>query len=157
MGCPSNGATQGSYLMYLDIGASGEEQVPVYNEENAIRDAPLFTQIDFQTDDFVYNSCFNVAYVIPTGSTKEKFAITISCGSVTHEGDEYTCYFVDIINTSGNSFTISALLMDNDDDNDNEYYYMYEITYNGGTPAQYFKSNSFTGLTGAQTMTPAYS
>ena len=61
-----------------------------------------------------------------------------------------------IINASGSSFSLNALLMDDDDDNDNDYFYMYAITYNGGTRTQYLTSNSFTGTTGGTSMTPTY-
>lgn len=157
----SSSSSYGGYLMYLDIGTSGEAQEPTINQENEIKDAPLFTQIDFQTDSFVINSCFNVAYVIPTGSTKETFSITISCGSVEVAGEDqstttYTCYEIVITNGSGNDFILNALLMDDDGDNNNAYTYMYAITYNGGTRTEYFTSNSFTGASGGSSMTPTY-
>lgn len=161
LGSVSSSKTKGAYLMYLDIGTNGEAQEPTINQESEIRDAPLFTQIDFQTDSFVINSCFNVAYVIPTGSTKETFSITISCGSVEVAGEDqstttYTCYEIVITNGSGNDFILNALLMDDDDDNNNAYTYMYAITYNGGTRTEYFTSNSFTGASGGSSMTPTY-
>lgn len=151
----SNTSSYGGYLMYLDIGTSGEAEEPTINDINQIDDAPLFTQIDFQTNSFVINSCFNVAYVIPSGATKETFFITISCGSTTHDGYPYTCYEVVIKNTTGSNFILSALLMDNDDDNNNAYYYMYAITYNG-TRTEYIGSNTYTGASGGTVMTPTY-
>ena len=152
----SNTSSYGGYLMYLDIGTSGEQTEPTVNEANHIDDAPLFTQIDFQTDLYVVNSCFNVSYIVPSGSTKEKFSITISCGTVTHEGNPYTCYEVVIINTSGSNFILNALLMDDDDDNDNDYFYMYAIKYNTGTRTEYTSSNTYTGASGETSMTPTY-
>ena len=145
----------GAYLMYLDISASGSQTTQ--NQEHMIDDAPLFTQIDFQTDNFVVNSCFNVAYVIPAGATKENFRITISCGTVTREGHDYVCYELVIENTTGNDFFINCLLMDNDDDPRNDYYVLYAIKYNDGTRTEYTASNSYTGTSGATSMTPTYS
>ena len=156
LGSVSANKTKGAYLMYLDIGASGEQKEPTVNDENHIDDAPLFTQIDFQINSYVINSCFNVAYVIPAGSTKETFSITISCGTVTHEGNPYTCYEVVIINNSGANFILNALLMDNDNDNNNAYYYMYAIKYNTGERTEYLGSNTFTGASGGSSMTPTY-
>ncbi len=151
-----SGKTAGAYLMYLDLGTNGVEEEPTFNEENSVADAPLFTQIDFQINDFVINSCFNIAYVIPNGSTKETFGITVSCGTVTIESNSYTCYELNITNTSGNPLTLNALLMDNDNNNDNDYFYMYAITYNGGARTQYFRSNTYVGASGATSMTPAF-
>ena len=149
----------GGYLIYLDIAANGEQTEPTVNENTHIDDSPLFTQIGFlkPTDSFIINSCFNVAYVIPVGATKEKFSITISCGTSTYDNHSYTCYEVVIVNTSGNNFVMSALLMDNDDDNNNDYYFMYAITYNGGTRTEYIGSNTYTGVSGGTSMTPTYS
>lgn len=160
------GKEAGAYLMYLDIAAShGDDQEPTYDQENLIRDASLFTQVGFinsntfdSSNSFVINSCFNVAYVIPAGSTKDTFSITISCVAATHDAHSYTCYVVEIINTSGNQLILNALLMDDDGDNDNEYYYMYKIKYNNGSFTEYFTSNTFTANGNAQTtsMTPTY-
>ncbi len=154
-----SGHDAGGYLMYLDIGASaGEEEEPTFNQENMISDSPLFTQIGFlkASEDFIINSCFNVAYVIPAGATKDNFSITISCGTETITNVTYTCYEVVITNTTGNDFGISALLIDDDDIDDDNYFYMYAITYNGGTRTEYLTSNSFSGTSGATTMTPTY-
>lgn len=152
-----DGKANGTYLIYLDLSANGDGEEQTSNQENAIRDESLFTQIDFQINSFVINSCFNVAYVIPTGSTKENFGITISCGTVTIESNNYTCYEINIINSSGAQFEISALLMDNNDDPDDDYFYMYAITYNGGTRVEYHSSNTYRGASGGTTMTPVYS
>ncbi len=152
------GATAGAYLMYLDIAATaGEQQQATHNQENMISDSPLFTQIDFQTDTFVTNSCFNVAFVIPDGATKELFSIKITNSTVTHEGHDYFCYEVIIVNTTQSIFTISALLMDNDSIATNDYYYMYAIKYNTGTRTEYFNSNTFDGAGSGTAMTPRYS
>ncbi len=148
----------GSFLLYLDIGSNGGDLVdPTFNQANMILDTSLFTQIDFQINAFVTNSCFNVAYVIPSGATKDNFDITISYAQVTIESHSYTCYEVNITNGSGSLFEISTLLMDNDSDPDNEYYYMYAITYNGGTRVEYHSSNTFRATSSATTMTPVYS
>ena len=150
----SSSTYTGAYMIYLDLSANGGGEESSYNQETGIADAPLFTQIDFQIDDYVINSCFNVEYVIPAGSTKEKFSITISGGTVTYDEHEYTCYEIVIVNTSGNPFTLSALLMDDDDDNNNAYYYMYAITYNGGNRTEYLSSNTYRGNSGETTMNP---
>ena len=144
----------GAYLMYLDISASGSQITE--NQEHMIDNAPLFTQIDFQTDDFVVNSCFNVAYVIPSGASKSNFSVAISCGTVTHGGNEYKCYELVIDNATGTDFLIHCLLMDNDNNPNNDYFVMYAITYNGGVRNEYLTSNSYTGESGEQSMTPTY-
>lgn len=145
-------------MLYLDVGVDGNagQSEPTFNKENIIKDVPLFTQIDFQTNNFVINSCFNIAYIVPVGSTKEKFAITISCRTISHEGHDYTCYEIEIIYTSGNNFTLNALLMDDDNNPNNEYYYMYAIKYNSGTRTEYFTNNTYTGVSGGTSMTPTY-
>ena len=147
----------GAYMIYLDLAANAAGEEQTFNQENAIRDSSLFTQIDFQINSFVINSCFNVAYVIPAGSTKDKFGVTISFATVTIENNSYVCYEVEIVNTSGAQFEISALLMDNNDDPDDDYYYMYAITYNSGTRVEYHSSNIYRGASGGTTMTPVYS
>ena len=149
----------GAFLLYLDVGMNGSAGTtePTINEENVIKDESLFTQVDFQINDFVINSCFNVAYVIPAGATKDNFAITISCGTVRVDTHDYVCYEVEIVNTSGNDFTLSALLMDDDNEPNNAYYYMYAIKYNTGQRTQYTASNTYTGSSGGTSMTPAYS
>ena len=153
----STGATAGAYLMYLDIAATaGEQQQSTYNQENMISDSPLFTQIDFQVDSFVINSCFNVAFIIPVGATKETFSVTISNSTVEHDGEDYFCYEIVIVNTTQHDFVISALLMDDDDNHDNDYYYMYAIKYNTGARTEYTGSNTFTGASGGTSMTPTY-
>ena len=144
-------------MIYLDLAANAAGEEQTFNQENAIRDSSLFTQIDFQINSFVINSCFNVAYVIPAGSTKDKFGVTISFATVTIENNSYVCYEVEIVNTSGAQFEISALLMDNNDDPDDDYYYMYAITYNSGTRVEYHSSNIYRGASGGTTMTPVYS
>lgn len=165
-----SGQDGGAYLLYLDISANagGEEQEPTFNQENMISDSPLFTQIGFlkSSEDFITNSCFNIAYVIPDDSTKGNFSVTVSCAKTTYDGDTYeseedgdpyTCYEIVIINTSGNDFTISALLMDDDGTDDEDYFFMYAITYNSGTRAVYHASNTYKGTSGGTTMTtPTY-
>ena len=159
----STGATAGAYLMYLDIAAtSGEQQAPTFDQANMISDSPLFTQIGFlkSSENFIINSCFNVAYVIPAGATKDNFSITISCGTETISNVVYTCYEIVIINSTGSNFEISALLIDDDNDptntNQNPYLYMYAITYNGGNRTTYQTSDSFTGVSGETTMTSSF-
>ena len=144
----TSASSYGGYLMYLDIGTSGEEQDPTHNQTIGILDATQFSQMDFQINSFVTNTCFNVAFVIPDGATKETFKVTISCGSVTHEGHTYVCYEIVILNTTENDFSINVLLMDDDDNPENDYYYMYAITYttdieNSGTRTEYFNSDIF--------------
>lgn len=151
-----SGKTAGAYLMYLDIGTSGEEQQQTHNQTISVANASLFSQIDFQIDAPVTNSCFNVAFVIPTGATKETFSVTISSGSVVYNGEDYFCYEIVIVNTTQNDFTISALLMDDDDDPENDFYYMYAIKYNTGARTEYTGSNTYTGVSGGTSMTPTY-
>ena len=149
--------TKGAYLMYLDIGASGSEQEQTHNQTISIADAAIFTQMDFQIDDFVTNTCFNIAFIIPEGATKETFSVTISTDDdVTHEGHTYFSYEIVIKNTTQHDFTMSALLIDDDDNPNNDYYYMYAITYNTGSRTECFNSNTYTGVSGGTTMTPTY-
>lgn len=150
----------GAFLLYLDVGINGSEGQgePTYNEENLIKDVPLFTQIDFQINDYVVNSCFNIAYVVPAGSTKETFSIMVSSRTVTPQGEHsYTCYDVVIVNSSGTDFILNALLIDDDNDPDNAYYYRYTIKYNSGERTEYLSSNTYTGASGGSSMTPTYS
>lgn len=145
----------GAYLMYLDIGAFGVEQT--VDQATGVRESALFTQIGFSSGTFMTNSVFNVAFVIPVGSDKDKFSITVSVReNMSYNSKTYTCYDVVVVNTSGSSLGLSALLMDNDNDPNNEYLFMYSICYNGGTTNMYTGSNSFTGASGATSMTPTY-
>lgn len=152
------GSTQGAYMIYLDLGANGgTQEETTFNEDNMIRDASLFTQIDFQINSFMINSCFNIAYIIPTGATKDNFAVTVSNSTVTIDSHPYTCYEVEIINSSGAQIEISALLMDNNSNPDDDYYYMYAIKYNSGARVEYHSSNTYRGASGAGTLTAVYS
>ena len=144
-------------MMYLDIGTSGSEEEPTHNQTISIADAALFSQMDFQIDNFVTNSCFNIAFVIPEGATKETFSVTVSSGDVVYEGEDYFCYEIVIVNMTQHDFVISALLMDDDDNPNNDYFYMYAIKYNTGARTEYTSSNTYTGVSGGTTMTPTYS
>lgn len=156
LGSINESGKNGAYLLYLDIGANGN-QGTAYNVENAIASTPLFTQIGFTTGGYVINSCFNIAYVIPAGSDKEKFSIQVSVRTnVSYNGQLYTCYDVVVVNTSGNNLTLHCLLTDDDSDPTNTYLFMFSVQYNGGTANSYIKSNSFTGTSGATSMTPTY-
>ena len=155
MGCPSSGATQGSYLMYLDIGASGATEST--DDVLKVKDTALFTQIGISTGAYFINSCFNVAYVVPEGSTKDTFSISVSLRTgVAYQSGSYTCYDLTIVNTSGTSFVLNALLMDDDDDPNNDYFYMFSIKYNLGDPSYYTCSDTFTGVSGETSMTQAH-
>lgn len=152
----SDNSVGGAYLMYLDIGTSGENQQQTHNQTISIADAALFSQIDFQIDNFVTNSCFNVAFVVPEGATKETFSVTVSSGDVVYEGEDYFCYEIVIVNTTQHDFVISALLMDDDSDPNNDYFYMYAIKYNTGARTEYTSSNTYTGVSGGTTLTPTH-
>ena len=151
------GSTQGAYMIYLDLAANGSEEEETHNQTISIADVALFTQMDYQIDNYVINSCFNIAFVIPAGATKETFSVTISTDDdVIHEGHTYFSYEIVIKNTTQHDLTISALLTDNDNDPENEFFYMYAIKYNTGSRTEYFNSNTFTGVSGGTTMTPTY-
>ena len=164
LGSVSTDKTKGAYLMYLDIAASASKTSQ--DEDDEIKEKPLFTQIDFQTSlnpsdnhSFVINSCFNVAYVIPAGATKDNFSITISCSAITVVGKarKYPCYEIVIVNESGNSFTISCLLSDDNSDPEDDYYCKYAILYNedhGGTRTEYSHSNTYVGASNGSSMAP---
>ena len=154
MGAVSNSTNTGAYMLYLDIGANADLSV---NQIAGVKDVPLFTQIDFQTDSFVTNSCFNVAFIIPAGATKSNFLLTISFNVVEIDGNDYRCYELEIVNTTGHDLNISCLLMDDDDNPNNDYYGLYAITYNNGTRTEYNSSDTFIGESGATAMTSAYS
>ena len=151
-----SGKDKGTYLLYLDLSANAAEEQETHNQTVGIANSALFSQVDFQISAPVTNSCFNVAFVIPNGATKETFSVTISSGTVTHEGEDYFCYEIVIVNTTQNDFTISALLVDDDDDPENDFYYMYAIKYNTGARTEYTGSNTYTGVSGGTTMTPTY-
>ena len=145
-----SGSTQGAYMMYLDLGANaGKTNIDV-------NEFPIFTQINFQYDPSLINSCFNVSFVIPDDSTKETFSIKIYSHVITYQSKQYTCYEIEIINKTNNELVINALLTDDDDNDTNDYLYMYAITYNDGTRVPYLASNTFTGDGGGDTMTPDY-
>ena len=137
----------GAYMMYLDIGANGNSgDEPTYDSEHKIAEDPVFTQIEYTSDGYVINACFNIAYVIPAGSTKKKFSIEVS-----RVGDVFELV---IVNTSGNVFDLAVLLVDDDGNPDNDYPYTYTITYNDGeTSEEYDFSGKFTGASSGTEMT----
>ena len=140
-----DGKSGGGYLMYLDIGASGSEDQHDYNTDNMIANDPIFTQMEYVSSGFVINSCFNIAYVVPVGATKETFWIKISRTG--------TVFAVEIGNTTSNDFYIDILLVDDDDEPDNEYPYTYTLKYNSGAvSAEYNHSASFKGTGGGTTL-----
>ena len=147
LGLSTQSCDSGMALIYLDVGSNGSGLEPTYNLENTISDDPIFTQMEYTSNGYVINSCFNVAFVIPSGSTKEKFSITIS-----RNGNVFS---VVVINTSGNDFEIAILLVDNDDDPDNDYPYTYTLKYNSGAVSEaYGASGIYTGVSGGNTLSP---
>ena len=133
-----SGHDAGGYLMYLDIGASGSQDQHDYNTDNMIANDPIFTQMEYVSSGFVINSCFNIAYVVPAGATKETFWIKISRTS--------TIFAVEVYNTTSSAFNIDILLVDNNNDPDDEYPYTYTLKYNSGAVSSpYNYSASFTG------------
>ncbi len=133
------GKEAGAYLMYLDIGTSGAEEGPHdHNTDHMISNDPIFTQIEYVSSGYVINSCFNIAYVVPAGSTKETFAITVS-----RSGDVFS---VIVVNTTANVFRLHVLLVDNDSNPDNVYPYSYTLKYNSGdVSTPYTSSGSYQG------------
>ena len=128
----------GAYLMYLDIGSNGEGEEPVYNIENKISNDPIFTQMEYISNGYVINSCFNVGFIIPSGATKENFWIKVS-----RSGDMFA---VEVVNTTSSAFDLHILLVDNDDNPNNVYPYTYTLKYNNGSVSDpYNYSASFTG------------
>ena len=138
----------GAYLIYLDVGTNGSLGD---NTTNMIANAPLFTQIGISSGAYFVNSVFNVGYIIPAGATRSTFSIAVSI----NESDTY-CFDLIIINTTGQTFVIDVLLSDDNDDPTDSYPYKYSITYNGGSQTVYTGSNSYTGDSGATSMTPTY-
>lgn len=133
-----SGKTAGAYLMYLDIAASGSEEQHDYNTDNMISNDPIFTQMEYCSTGFVINSCFNIAYVVPTGADKETFWIKVSRTD--------TVFAVEVCNTTSNAFNIDILLVDNNSNHDDTYPYTYTLRYNGGqVSSPYNYSASFTG------------
>ena len=132
------GKDKGTYLLYLDLAASGSEEEHTQNTDNMIADDPIFTQMEYTSNGFVTNSCFNISYVVPAGATKESFYIKVS-----RNGDIFA---VEVVNTTANSFVINVLLVDDDDDPDNDYPYTYTLKYNAGSvSAEYDHSGTFSG------------
>jgi hypothetical protein len=141
--------TKGAYLMYLDIGTSGsEEGEHTFNSDNMISDDPIFTQIEYTSSGYVItNSCFNIAYVVPAGATKETFSITVSRSG--------TVFSVHVVNTTENVFRLHVLLVDNDGNPDNEYPYTYTLKYNtGAVSTAYTGSNSYQGAASGTSLVP---
>lgn len=136
-----SGKSGGGYLMYLDIAASVPAEEQDYNTENRISNDPIFTQMECLSTGFVINTCFNVAYVIPEDATKDNFSIIISRSG--------TIFALEIVNTTGHSFDIDVLLVDNNDNPDDTYPYTYTLKYNSGSVSSpYDYSASFTGSSG---------
>ena len=136
-----SGKSGGGYLMYLDIAASAEAEQQDYNTEHSISNDPIFTQMEYLSTGYVINSCFNIAYVIPAGATKETFAIKVSRNG--------TIFAVEVINTTGSAFDLDVLLVDNNDDPDDEYPYTYTLKLNTGSVSNEHKGSAlFTGASG---------
>ena len=135
--------------MYLDIGTSGSDAQPTVDQENKIAEQPIFTQLEYQSEGYIINSCFNIGFVVPNGSTKNNFWVIVSRGK-----DDDDIFNVVVVNTTGNDFTLYILLIDNDGDNDNEYPYKYTLTYNNGTKSQeYGSSEIWEGTSGGTVLT----
>lgn len=145
----------GAYLIYLDVNSEGNQGD--FNVENLIASGVIFTQIGMSTGTYFINSVFNIGYAIPSGSSSANFAIEVSVSTnFSYNENTYTCYDIVIVNTSGNSFSIDVLLFDDNDDPTDFLPYMYTITYNDGEKAYYLGSNSYSGTSGATSMTPAH-
>lgn len=133
-----SGHDAGGYLMYLDIAASGDEEEHDYNTDNMISNDTIFTQMEYTSSGYVINSCFNIAYVVPAGATKDTFAITVSRSG--------TVFSVEVVNTTINIFRLHVLLVDNDSDPDNDYPYSYTLKYNtGAVSTPYTSSGNYQG------------
>ena len=133
------GNANGTYLFYLDLATSGgDEEELDYNGEHMVSNDPIFTQIEYTSSGHVINSCFNIAYVVPAGATKETFSITVSRSG--------TVFSVQVVNTTANVFTLHVLLVDNDSNPDNDYPYTYTLKYNtGAVSTPYTSSGSYQG------------
>lgn len=133
-----SGKSGGGYLMYLDIAATAEAEEQDYNTEHSISNDPIFTQMEYLSNGYVINSCFNIGFVIPAGATKENFWIIVS-----RNGNVFA---VEVVNQTSAVFEIDILLVDNDDDPTNTYPYTYTLKYNNGSVSDpYNYSASFTG------------
>ncbi len=134
-----SGKSGGGYLMYLDIAASAPAEQQDYDVENKITQDPIFTQMEYLSSGFVTNACFNIAYVVPAGATKETFWIKVSRSG--------TIFAVEVVNTTSAAFNIDILLVDNNDDPDDTYPYTYTLKYNSGSVSlEYYYSASFSGV-----------
>lgn len=138
---------QGAYLLYLDIGANADVIAQDYDTENKISQSAIFTQIEYLSSGYVINSCFNIAYVIPEGATKETFSIKVSRVG--------TVFSVEVVNTTANVFRLHVLLVDNNDDPDDEYPYSYTLKYNTGeVSTPYVSSGSYQGAASGTQLAP---
>lgn len=147
MGLVVDSSYAGAYMLYLDIGANGELVEQDYNTEHKISGNPIFTQIEFISNGYVINSCFNIAYVVPAGATKETFWVKVSRTG--------TVFAVEVYNTTGNPFTMYVLLVDNNSDPDDEYPYTYTLKYNtGAVSSPYGSSGGYTGTSGGTQLAP---
>ena len=133
-----SGKSGGGYLMYLDIAAAAEAEAQDYNTSHSISNDAIFTQMEYLSSGYIINSCFNIAYVVPAGATKETFSIKVSRNG--------TIFAVEVINTTLNAFNLDVLLVDNNDDEDDDYPYTYTLKLNSGAvSSEYTGSALFTG------------
>lgn len=135
---------QGAYLIYLDIGANADIISQDYDTENKIGRSPIFTQIEYLSEGYIINSCFNIGFVVPDDSTKNNFWVIVS-----REGDIFN---VTIVNTTGHDVTLYVLLIDNNDDPEDTYPYKYTLKYNNGTKSQEYGSSEIWGGTSGGTV-----
>ena len=140
-----SGKSGGGYLMYLDIGTSGSEEVTTYDTDHKILTESIFTQMDFLSSGYIINSCFNIGFTVPTGATKDNFYVLVS-----RNGDVYD---VTVVNTTETKFTLYVLLVDDDDDPDNTFPYTYTLKYNSGAKSvEYGTSEIWEGAGGGSAL-----
>ncbi|MBO7536183.1 MAG: hypothetical protein J6T34_03465 [Bacilli bacterium] len=127
-------ASDGGYLLYLDIGSNGNDDVPqsVDTVGNAVSE--IF-DVDFRTSPDVLDNynLFQFAVDAPNGSL-DKFDVTVyfDKSAKTTDGDyDNGLYIITINNSTGSAINLTVYLRDNDNNSENQFPYAYKIIANG--------------------------
>jgi len=127
-------ASDGGYLLYLDIGSNGNDDVPqsVDTVGNAVSE--IF-DVDFRTSPDVLDNYNLLQFAVdaPNGSL-DKFDVTVyfDKSAKTTDGDyDNGLYIITINNSTGVAISLTVYLRDNDNNSENEFPYAYKIIANG--------------------------
>lgn len=126
------GSTQGAYMLYLDIGTNGGDEVPEVIDTVGNDLADLF-DIEFRDrpDPIDNHSLLQIAVDAPDNAS-DKFDIKVEFDK-TQTGTDYEngLYIITINNSSGSDITLTVYLYDNDSNSDTKFPYAYKIIANG--------------------------